>query len=136
MVRIGQELATRFAGLQPTKVLTAEISGIAPALEVGAALGVPVVFARKIWSMTMPKESYEFLRKRDRVLIIDDFLATGQTIEALASIVEESGAELVGIGTVIEKSFEEGRNRLAALNVPIESMAIVESMEDGKIVLR
>jgi xanthine phosphoribosyltransferase len=155
MVRIGQEFAARFAQHKPTKVLTAEISGIAPALEVGVALGVPVVFARKIKSVTMPDDSYErtvpsrtkgnmvqlivapgFLDKGDSVLIVDDFLASGQTIEALASIVRESGAELVGIGTVIEKAFEGGRNHLAPLNVPIESMAIIDSMEDGKIVVR
>ncbi len=113
MVRIGQELAARFANHNPDKVLTAEISGIAPALEVGVALRVPVIFARKIKSVTMPEDSYErtvpsrtkgdmvqlivapnFLDEADRVLIIDDFLASGQTIEALASIVKESGAEL------------------------------------------
>jgi xanthine phosphoribosyltransferase len=155
MVRIGQELADRFALYSPSKILTAEISGIAPALEVGVALGVPVVFARKIWSVTMPKDSYDrmvpsrtkgsmaqlivapdFLKEGDKILIIDDFLATGRTIEALASIVGESGAELVGIGTVIEKSFEGGRERLAQLNVPIESVAIIDSMEDGEIVIR
>jgi len=155
MVRIGQELAARFANHNPDKVLTAEISGIAPALEVDVALRVPVIFARKIKSVTMPEDSYErtvpsrtkgdmvqlivapnFLDKGYRVLIIDDFLASGQTIEALASIVKESGAELVGIGTVIEKAFEEGRKRLAPLEVPIESIAIIESMEDDRIVLR
>jgi xanthine phosphoribosyltransferase len=154
MVRIGQEMAARFAHYSPDKVLTAEISGIAPALEVGVALGVPVVFARKIKSLTMPEDSYErtvpsrtkgnmvqlivapnFLSEGDRVLIIDDFLASGQTIEALASIVKESRAELVGIGVVIEKAFEGGRKRLADLDVPIQSTAIIESMEDGKIVI-
>jgi xanthine phosphoribosyltransferase len=114
-----------------------------------------VTFARKIKSVTMPEDSYErtvpsrtkgdmvqlivapnFLDKGDRVLIIDDFLASGQTIEAVASIVKESGAKLVGIGTVIEKAFEEGRKPLAPLEVPIESIAIIESMEDDRIVLR
>jgi xanthine phosphoribosyltransferase len=155
MVRIGQELAARFAHHKPHKVLTAEISGIAPALEVGVALGVPVIFARKLRSVTMPDDVYErtvpsrtkgemvklivapnFLNEGDKVLIIDDFLATGQTIEALVSIVKESGAELVGIGTVIEKSFEGGRKRLASLGVPMESMAIIDSMEDGQIIIR
>ena len=148
-------MAARFANHDPDKVLTAEISGIAPALEVGVALGVPVIFARKIKSVTMPENSYErtvpsrtkgdmvqlivapnFLDEADRVLIIDDFLASGQTIEALASIVKESGAELVGIGTVIENAFEEGRKRLAPLKMPIESMAIIESMEDDRTVIR
>jgi xanthine phosphoribosyltransferase len=155
MVRIGQELAARFAHDNADKILTAEISGIAPALEVGVALEVPVVFARKVWSVTLPSDSYErtvpshtkggmaqlivapnFLSKGDRVLIIDDFLATGRTIEALVSIVEESGAKLVGIGTVIEKAFEGGRKRLARFDVPIESAAVIESMEGDKIVVR
>jgi xanthine phosphoribosyltransferase len=155
MVHVGQELASRFASDEATKILTAEISGIAPALQVGVALEIPVVYARKIWSITMPPDSYErmvpshtkgtmvqlivardFLAPGDRVLIIDDFLATGKTIGALASIVEESGAQLVGIGAVIEKSFEGGRQRLEALGVPIESAAIIESMEDDRIVFR
>jgi xanthine phosphoribosyltransferase len=155
MVRIGQELASRFAADEANKVLTAEISGIAPALEVGAALEVPVVFARKIWSITMPPDSYErmvpshtkgtmvqlivareFLTPDDKVLIVDDFLASGKTIGALASLVEESGAVLVGIGAVIEKSFEGGRERLTHLDVPIESVVIIESMDDGRIVFR
>ena len=155
MVSIGQELASRFAADEANKVLTAEISGIAPALEVGAALEVPVVFARKIWSITMPADSYErmvpshtkgtmvqlivareFLTSDDKVLIVDDFLASGKTIGALASLVEESGAALVGIGAVIEKSFEWGRELLAHLDVPIESVVIIESMDDGRIVFR
>jgi xanthine phosphoribosyltransferase len=143
-------LAARFAHHTPDRVLTAEISGIAPALlEVGVASRVPMIFARKIKSVTMPEDSYErtvpsrtkgdmlqlmvapnFLDKGYRVLIIDDFLASGQTIEALDSIVKESGAELVRIGTVIEKAFEEGRKRLAPLKVPIESM------EDDRMVIR
>jgi len=146
---IGQELAARFAPENANKVLTAEISGSAPALE------VPVVFARKIWSVTMPPDAHErmvpsrtkggmvqlivardFLSEGDRVLIIDDFLATGRTIEALASIVRERGAELVGIGAVIEKALEDGRERLTGLDVPIESVAIIESMEDDTIVIR
>lgn len=155
MVRIGQELAARFSADEADKILTAEISGIAPALEVGVALGLPVVFARKIWSITMPPDSYErmvpshtkgsmvqlivareFLTPDDRVIVIDDFLASGRTIDALASLVKESGAELVAIGAVIEKAFEAGRERLAPLDVPVESVVIIESMEDGRIVFR
>ncbi len=155
MARIGREFARRFGRLQPTKVLTAEISGIAPALQAGVALDVPVIFARKARSVTMPANAFErrvpsrtkggetlllvapeYLRPTDRVLIIDDFLATGQTIGALADIVRESGAALLGIGVVIEKSFEEGRSQLAQLDVPIESLAVVERMYGSKIMLR
>ena len=155
MALVGREFARRFGYLRPTKVLTAEISGIAPALQTGVALDVPVVFARKIRSITLPANtlqrqvpsrtkggetlllvSPEYLRPGDRVVIIDDFLASGQTTEALASIVQEAGAILIGIGVVIEKTFEGGRERLAYLDVPVESLAVVESMEGDHIVLR
>ena len=76
----------------------------------------------------------EFLGKGERVLIIDDFLASGQTIAALARIVEQSGATLVGIGCVVEKTFEGGRGLLAGLGTPIESLAIIESMTGDEIV--
>ena len=78
----------------------------------------------------------DFLTPGDRVIIIDEFLASGKTIDALASLVQESGAELVGIGAVIEKAFEGGRERLAYLDVPIESVVIIESMDDDRIVFR
>jgi xanthine phosphoribosyltransferase len=127
MTRLGQELARRLAHTQPTKVLTAETSGIAPALAAAAALGVPLVFARKRPPLTMDYTivsenarsrtqgkivelmvSTEYLRAGDRVLIIDDFLATAQTITALARLVEKVGAQVVGIGTVIEKHSSTG----------------------------
>ncbi|MCS7285583.1 MAG: xanthine phosphoribosyltransferase [Anaerolineae bacterium] len=153
MVEVGQELARRFAHLEITKVLTAEISGIAPALTTALALGVPLVYARKTRPITMVNGAYrqlapshtkgrmvelmvsvEFLKPGDKVLIVDDFLATGQTIEALVRIVEMSGATLVGIGAVIEKTFEGGRERLRYLNVPIESLVKITDMADGRIV--
>jgi xanthine phosphoribosyltransferase len=154
MWEVGRELARRFADQAPTKVLTAEISGIAPALTTALALDVPVVFARKHKPITMPDEVYietapshtkgrvvelmvspEVLGSNDRVLIIDDFLASGQTLHALVRIVERIGADLVGIGTVIEKSFEGGRDRFVSLGVPIESLAVVTSLQDGQIVV-
>jgi xanthine phosphoribosyltransferase len=153
MTRLGQELARRLAHTQPTKVLTAETSGIAPALA-AAALGVPLVFARKRPPLTMDYTivsenarsrtqgkmvelmvSSEYLRAGDRVLIIDDFLATAQTITALARLAEKVGARVVGIGTVIEKTFEHGRENARHLNVPMESLAVITNMEDDKIVL-
>ena len=153
MLEVGRELARRFAHLEITKVLTAEISGIAPALTTALALGVPLVYARKTRPITMVDGAYrevapshtkgkvvelmvsvEFLKPGDKVLIVDDFLATGQTIEALARIVKMSGATLVGIGTVIEKTFEGGRERLQYLNVPIESLVKITDMADGRIV--
>lgn len=150
----GHELAARFAPIHPTKVLTAEISGIAPALTTAKHLGVPAVYARKTRPITMPDQvlltlapshtkgqtvelivSPEYLADGDRVLIIDDFLATGQTILGLARLAQAAGATVVGIGAVIEKAFEAGRATLAPLGVPIESLAIVTDMSAGKIVL-
>ncbi len=153
MMVVGQELAKQFASLGVTKVLTAEISGIAPALTTALALGVPVVYARKTKPITMPECVYrqtapshtkgrrvelmvspEFLHPSDRILIVDDFLATGQTISALVKLVEEAGAKLVGIGVLIEKSFEGGRKRLERLGVPIKSLVDIADMSDGRIV--
>ena len=155
MMEVGQELGLRFAQYGPTKVLTAEISGIAPALTTALALGVPVVFARKTKPITMPEQVYrdtapshtkghliellvspEVLGSSDRVLIVDDFLATGQTIAALARIVAQSGASLVGVGTVIEKVFEGGRKLLAEqYAVPVESLVVITDMGDGQIIM-
>lgn len=154
MHRAGAELARRLAHTQPNKILTAETSGIAPALATGIALGVPVVFARKSPPLTMDytivKEtcpshthgkmvdlmvSTEYLRPGDRVIIIDDFLATAQTILALARLTNKVGAQLVGIGAVVEKIFEHGRDNAKHLNVPIESLAVIVNMDDGKIVV-
>ena len=77
--------------------------------------------------------SPEMLGANDNVVIVDDFLASGQTIDALARLVRQAGARLAGIGALIEKEFEGGRDRLASLGVPIESLAVITSMEDGEI---
>jgi xanthine phosphoribosyltransferase len=149
----GREFARRFAGLGATKVLTAEISGIAPAVTTAIHLGLPVVYARKHKPITMPDQVYltlapshtkgrmvelivspEYLANGERVLIIDDFLASGQTILGLARLAEASGSRIVGIGALIEKDFEGGRAALKSLGVPIESLACITSMEDDRIV--
>ena len=83
--------------------------------------------------MTELMVSPEFLGPRDHVLVIDDFLAHGETIRALVELVKKSGAALVAIGAVIEKRFEGGRAALADLGVPIETLAIITSMDNGKI---
>ena len=150
----GRELAARFRHINATKVLTAEISGIAPALTTALHLGVPVVYARKTKPITMPDQVYltlapshtkgrtvelivspEYLGHGERVLIIDDFLATGHTILGLARLAQAAGATVVGIGAVIEKTFEGGRDVLKPLNIPVESLAIITDMSEGKIVL-
>jgi xanthine phosphoribosyltransferase len=154
MNECGREFARRFAGVNATKILTAEISGIAPALTTAIHLGLPVVYARKSKPITMPDQIFltlapshtkgrtvelivspEYLSHGERVLIIDDFLATGQTILGLARLAEAAGSHIVGVGAVIEKTFEGGREVLRALNVPIEALAIITDMSDGKITL-
>jgi xanthine phosphoribosyltransferase len=138
-----------------TKIVTAETSGIAPALAAAVAYDVPLVFARKRRPLTMPEGVYaaeapsptkggvttlmlspEYLDVGDRVVIVDDFLASGLTTLALARAVEQSGAALLGIGAVIEKAFEGGRERLAALGVHIVSLAVIERMDERGIHLR
>ncbi|MFL7837154.1 MAG: xanthine phosphoribosyltransferase [Candidatus Promineifilaceae bacterium] len=156
MAAVGQEIARRFSDVKPTLILTAEVSGIIPAVMTGQALNnLPVLYARKHKPITMKEPVYidgapshtkggevllmvspEFLHAHDRVLIVDDFLASGRTIDALARIVQNAGAELVGIATVVEKSFEGGRELLQEQwNVPIESMAIITDMSGGRITL-
>jgi xanthine phosphoribosyltransferase len=151
----GREFARRFASVHATKVLTAEISGIAPALTTAIHLGLPVVYARKHKPITMPDQVFltlapshtkgrtvelivspEYLANNERVLIIDDFLASGQTILGLVRLAETSGSKIVGIGALIEKSFEGGRDVLESLGVPVESLACIAKMEDGKIEFR
>ncbi|MEZ4681611.1 MAG: xanthine phosphoribosyltransferase [Caldilineaceae bacterium] len=138
-----------------TKIVTAEVSGIAPALTTGMVLNVPVVYARKTRPVTMKEGAYtatapshtkggevelivspEYLQPTDRVLLIDDFLATGLTIGALAKLIAQCGATLCGIGCIVEKSFEGGRAALSHLNVPIVSLAIVDSMDGDVIAVR
>ena len=149
----GQELARRFAFTKPTKVLTAEISGIAPALMTAKYLGLPVVYARKHKPVTMPDTVYltvapshtkghmvelivspEYLGKGERVLIIDDFLASGNTIAGLVRLAQTAGAEIVGIGTLIEKTFESGREVLSSLGVPIDALVPIKSLDHGQII--
>lgn len=148
MAAIGAEFVRRFTALGVTgisKIITAEVSGILPALSTAQVLGVPLVYARKQMSKTMTDQYFEataesrtrgtqvllrvsqrFLGPADRVLLIDDFLATGSTIDALLGIVGHSGATLCGIGCVIEKPAEGGRERLAGFQTPIETLAKIE----------
>jgi xanthine phosphoribosyltransferase len=151
----GKEFARRFVNVGATKILTAEISGIAPALTTAIHLGLPVVYARKTKPITMPDQVYltlapshtkgrmvelivspEFMANGEKILIIDDFLATGATILGLVRLAEASGSTVVGVGALIEKSFEGGRAALEPLGVPVESLACITKMEDGKIEFR
>jgi len=147
-----QEFARRFANVGATRILTAEISGIAPALLTALHMKLPVVYARKTKPITMPDTVYltvapshtkgrlvelivspEYLAAVEKVLIIDDFLASGATIQGLVRLAQAAGSELVGIGALIEKTFEGGRDILAPLNIPIETLAKISSMDNGGI---
>lgn len=152
---VGEEFAKRFGAMKPTRILTAETSGIAPALAAGMALDVPILFARKHQPITMAPDPYreqssspthgkqvelivstEYLESTDRILIIDDFLASGRTILALHRLVEQSGATLIGVGAVIEKAFQNGRDLLVDLKVPVESLAVIERFERDRIIVK
>jgi xanthine phosphoribosyltransferase len=150
----GKELAARFVNLGATKVLTAEISGIAPALTTARCLDLPVVYARKTKPITMPDQVFltlapshtkgrmvelivspEYLADHEKILIIDDFLASGATIMGLVRLAQTAGAAVVGVGTLIEKVFEGGRALLRPLGIPVESLVCITSMDDGQIIL-
>ncbi|WP_310551003.1 xanthine phosphoribosyltransferase [Paenibacillus glufosinatiresistens] len=151
-LRIGREFGQRFGGRGVTKVLTVEASGIQFAMAAGIALRVPFVYAKKkkaitqgegvyaapVYSFTR-REAYQisiaekYLGPGDRVLIVDDFLATGAALVGLADIVERSGAVLVGVGCVIEKSFQEGRFLLEERGIEVCSLARIVSMKPGEV---
>ena len=154
---IGKEFKRRFANENVNKILTIEASGIGIACIAAESFHVPVVFAKKTQTKNIAGEVYttqvesfthgriydiivskEFLGKGDRVLLIDDFLANGKALEGLAQLVQDSGAELVGAGVVIEKGFQRGGDAIRAKGLHLESLAIVESMNDktGEIVFR
>lgn len=148
----GQEFARLFKDSGATRILTAEISGIAPALMAGCHMKLPVVYARKSRPVTMPGTVYlttapshtkgnmvdlivspEYLKPGEKVLIIDDFLASGATILGLVRLAEAAGAEVIGIGTLIEKTFEGGREALKYLKVPVEALVQITSMENNEL---
>ena len=154
---IGEEFKRRFANEHINKILTIEASGIGIACMVARHFDVPVVFAKKSKSINIEGEMYvaevesfthkcknqvivakKFLSEDDHVLIIDDFLAKGKALDGLTTLIQDSGAELVGAGIVIEKGFQDGGKRIRDKGIRVESLAIVDSMnaETGEIVFR
>ena len=154
---IGKEFKRRFADVEVNKILTIEASGIGIACIVAQYFDVPVLFAKKNKTKNIAGDVYtsqvesfthgrvydiivskEFLGKGDKVLLIDDFLANGKALEGLAKLVKDSGAELVGAGVVIEKGFQPGGDNLRKQGIRLESLAIVDSMDEekGTIVFR
>lgn len=155
IMEIGNEIARLYAGEKITRVLTVESSGIALAVAAGIALHVPSVFAKKHRSANMPKEVYtasvysythketyeiavakEYIRKEDRVLIVDDFLANGNAVHGLMRILEEAGAELVGCAIAIEKGFQGAGDKLRSEGIRVDSLAIVDAMTDESVTFR
>ena len=152
MQLIGKEFAARFKDAGITKIITIEASGIAPAIMTGLELGVPVIFARKYQSLTLKDDLYrskvfsftkqtestiaisnKHLSSTDKALVIDDFLANGQAALGLIDLIHQANAEVVGVGIVIEKSFQPGRDVLLEKGYRVESLARVKSLADGKV---
>ena len=152
---VGKEYYKRYKDDNVNKILTIEASGIGIACITAQHFNVPVVFAKKnktkniasdvyssnVVSYTHSKEytvivSKEFLSPSDRVIIIDDFLANGCAMTGLIDIVKSSGATLVGVGAVIEKGFQGGGDKLRAEGIRVESLAIIDKMEEDKIIYR
>ena len=154
---MGEEFRRRFDGVKVDKILTIEASGIAIASSAALCFGVPLLFAKKAQSVNVTGDklcskvysfthkcwnnifvSAEYLSKGEKILIVDDFLASGSALEGLVELVNQAGAEVAGIGIAIEKSFQDGGDIIREKGYRLESLAIVESMDDrtGEIVFR
>ena len=154
---IGKEFKRRFSDCPITKILTIEASGIAIGALVAQEFGCPLVFAKKTKTKNIAGDVYtskvesfthgttydiivskRFLDENDKILIVDDFLAIGNALKGLISLVNDSGASLAGCGVVIEKGFQHGGDELRSKGIKVESLAIVESMdhETGKVYFR
>ena len=152
---IGEAFYEKYKDKKITKVLTIEASGIAVACAAAKHFGVPVVFAKKSKSLNLGDDVYvsrvssftygreydatvsrEYLTKDDTVLIVDDFIAIGNAMKGLVEICDQAGAKIAGIGICIEKGFQHGGQDLRMDGIHLKSLAIVDGIEDGKIVLR
>ncbi len=154
MKSMAVEFVRRFASTKINKVLTVEASGIAPAIMVGYLLELPVVFAKKRKPSTMENMlvtevfsftknltytvcvSKDYLQPGDKVLFIDDFLANGNAGKGMIDLVNQAGAELVGMGFLIEKAFQKGGEMLRQTGIHVESLAIIESLDNCQIKLK
>lgn len=154
MKSMAVEFVRRFASTDINKVLTIEASGIAPAIMVGYLLELPVVFAKKkkpttmenmlitsVYSFTKGRTydvcvSKDYLHPGDKVLFIDDFLANGNAARGVIDLVEQAGAELLGMGFLIEKAFQHGGDQLRQKGIHVESLAIIESLDNCQIKIR
>ncbi len=149
---MAQELKSLYAGEEINKILTIEASGIAIAAMVGYVFGCPLVFAKKskskniaddVWSVQVESFTHgntnnvvvskEYLGAEDRVLIVDDFLASGAALIGLKSLVEQAGGTVVGAGIAIEKAFQGGGDYLRSNGMRVESLARIASMGDDNL---
>lgn len=155
LMEMGKDIADAFEGKGVTKVLTVEASGIAFAVAAAFYLKVPVTFAKKNKTSNVSSDVYsasvesfthgrtydimlpkEYIKPDDKILIVDDFLACGNAIKGLCKIVSDAGAVVVGASSAIEKGFQGGGDALREAGLFVHSLAIVDSMDDGKIVFR
>ena len=152
---IGEEIRRLFEDSGATKILTVEASGIAVAVDAGMAMDLPVVFAKKsrtanisgevytslVYSFTHDRENHIMVSKAylpadEKILIVDDFLAHGSALNGLIAIAEDAGCEVVGCCAVIEKGFQMGGDNLRARGYRVESLAIIDQMDETGIVFR
>lgn len=152
---MGKEFLLRFADLNIDKILTIEASGIAIAAITAQYFNVPVVFAKKsegkttnldaytskVFSFTKDKTypvfvSRQFIKEGENILIIDDFLANGQAVLGLVDIIQQANANCIGVGIVIEKGFQNGGRILKDKNLNLQSLVIIDSIENGKFEFR
>lgn len=150
---MGKDFANHFRDNNITKVLTLEVSGIAIAYACALHLGVPLVFAKKIESMTVSKDVYssevvsytknksyeirvdkKYLSSEDNILIIDDFLAKGNALKGLVDLCEQANAQIAGIGIAIEKTFQNGGKLFRDQGYDVYSQAMIKEFRDGQVV--
>lgn len=154
MKQVAVEFIRRYASTEINKIITIEASGIAPAVMMGFLLDLPVVFAKKkkpstmegllsttVFSFTKQREynviiSKEYLTAEDKVLFIDDFLANGNAAKGIIDLCNQASCELVGMGFIIEKAFQHGREVIEEAGVRCESLAIIDSLDDCQIKIR
>ena len=155
LMEMGKEIERLYKDAGVTKIVTIEASGIAIAVAAASFMHVPVVFAKKTKTSNLSGESYvskvhsfthnkdydiviskQFISKDDCVLLIDDFLAVGNALNGLIDIVGQAGASLAGAAIAIEKGFQGGGDALRAKGIRVESLALIDSMEDNKIIYR
>ncbi len=151
MYHVAEEFARLFADSGINKIVTIEASGIAPAIMVGYIMNLPVVFVKKkqpktmenmltttVHSFTKSRDytvciSHDFLTADDRILFIDDFLAYGNAAQGIIDLADQAGAQIAGMGSIIEKAFQHGRDTLIEKGIRVESLAIIQSLENCEI---